>query len=131
MTIVPAKLHHVSRQTQKLEETRRFYMDVLGFRELSSRPSFLFRGAWLYGSGIQIHLIDEPFVEGAEQPPNPRENHIAFLIEDLDAAEETLKHHGIGYLRQQSSDGISEQIFFRDPEGWMVELGNYLAPMDV
>ena len=78
MSIVPAKLHHVSRQTQKLDETRRFYVDVLGFRELSSRPNFPFRGAWLYGSGIQIHLIDEPYHETAG-PPNPRENHIAQL----------------------------------------------------
>jgi catechol 2,3-dioxygenase-like lactoylglutathione lyase family enzyme len=130
MTIVPAKLHHVSRQTRKLDETRRFYVDVLGFRELSSRPNFPFRGAWLYGSGIQIHLIDEPYHE-AGGAPNPRENHIAFLIEDLDAAEATLKEHGISYIRQQARDGRSEQIFFRDPEGWMVELGNYLAPMDV
>jgi catechol 2,3-dioxygenase-like lactoylglutathione lyase family enzyme len=130
MTIVPAKLHHVSRQTRKLDETRRFYVDVLGFRELSSRPNFPFRGAWLYGSGIQIHLIDEPYHE-TEGPPNPRENHIAFLIEDMDAAEETLKQHGISYIRQQSRDGKSEQIFFRDPEGWMVELGNYRLPMDV
>jgi catechol 2,3-dioxygenase-like lactoylglutathione lyase family enzyme len=130
MTIVPAKLHHVSRQTQKLEETRRFYVDVLGFRELPSRPNFPFRGAWLYGSGIQIHLIDEPYGESSNKPPDPSENHIAFMIEDLDAAEETLKQHGIGYLRRQSRDGKSEQIFFRDPEGWMVELGNYLLPMD-
>ena len=64
-------------------------------------------------------------------PPNPRENHIAFLIEDMDAAEETLKQHGISYRRQASADGKSEQIFFRDPEGWMVELGNYRLPMDV
>ena len=130
MSIVPAKLHHVSRQTQKLDETRRFYVDVLGFRELSSRPNFPFRGAWLYGSGIQIHLIDEPYI-GTDGPPNSRENHIAFLISDMDAAEETLKQHAITYLRQQSRDGKSEQIFFRDPEGWMVELGNYSAPIDV
>ena len=130
MSIVPAKLHHVSRQTRQLDETRRFYVDVLGFRELSSRPNFPFRGAWLYGSGIQIHLIDEPYHETAG-PPNPRENHIAFLIEDMDAAEETLKQHGISYRRQSSADGRSEQIFFRDPEGWMVELGNYRLPMDV
>ncbi|MGD1072515.1 MAG: VOC family protein [Bryobacteraceae bacterium] len=130
MSIVPAKLHHVSRQTRKLDETRRFYVDVLGFRELSSRPNFPFRGAWLYGSGIQIHLIDEPYHETGG-PPNPRENHIAFLIEDMDAAEQTLVAHGISYRRQQAADGRSEQIFFRDPEGWMVELGNYRLPIDV
>jgi catechol 2,3-dioxygenase-like lactoylglutathione lyase family enzyme len=127
MTIVPAKLHHVSRQTQNLEETRRFYVEVLGFKELS-RPGFNFPGAWLYGSGIQIHLIDEPYHK-TEGPANPRENHVAFQIEDPDAAEETLKSHGIEYRRQKSLTG-NEQIFFRDPEGWMVELGNYPAEMD-
>lgn len=127
MTIVPAKLHHVSRQTQKLEETRLFYVEVLGFKELS-RPGFNFRGAWLYGSGIQIHLIDEPFTV-PEGPANPRENHIAFQIEDPDAAEAVLKERGIAYRRQKSLSG-NEQIFFRDPEGWMIELGNYPAVMD-
>ncbi|MEP6716798.1 MAG: VOC family protein [Terriglobia bacterium] len=128
MTIIPAKLHHVSRQTQKLEETRRFYVEVLGFRELS-RPGFKFPGAWLFGSGIQIHLIDEPF-QKMEGPPNSLENHIAFQIDDPDAAEQTLKEHGIAYKRQKSLRG-NEQIFFRDPEGWMIELGNYPTPMDV
>jgi len=129
MTIAPAKLHHVSRQTKKLDETRKFYVDVLGFRELASRPNFSFRGAWLYGSGIQIHLIDEPFTETGG-PPNSRENHIAFLISDCDAAEAVLKHHGIDYIRQKSRTGVNEQIFFRDPEGWMIELGNYPSAMD-
>ena len=128
MTIVPAKLHHVSRQTRKLEQTRKFYVEVLGFRELS-RPDFNFGGAWLYGSGIQIHLIDEPYTETGG-PPNSRENHIAFLIADCDAAEATLKHHGIEYIRQTSRNGRNEQIFFRDPEGWMIELGNYPSPID-
>ncbi len=127
MNIVAAKLHHVSRQTQKLEETRRFYVEVLGFRELS-RPGFNFAGAWLYGSGIQIHLIDEPFAAPGGDA-NPRENHIAFQIADPDAAEAVLKERGIAYRRQKSLTG-NEQIFFRDPEGWMIELGNYPAEMD-
>src|ERR1019366_439509 len=127
MTIHPAQLHHVSRQTKKLAETRRFYVDVLGFRELS-RPAFNFAGAWLYGSGIQIHLIDEPFDE-TMGPVNTRENHIAFLIDDPDAAEAVLKQHGIAYHRQKSLRG-GEQIFFRDPEGWQIELGNYPGPID-
>ena len=129
MTIPLEKLHHVSRQTRKLEETRRFYIDVLGFRELASRPSFNFGGAWLYGAGIQIHLIDEPFPD----PPteiNSRENHIAFRTADMDAAEETLKSRGIVYRRQTVPERKSDQIFFRDPEGWMIELGPYLAPID-
>jgi catechol 2,3-dioxygenase-like lactoylglutathione lyase family enzyme len=129
MTIVPEKLHHVSRQTRKLEETRRFYIEVLGFRELSSRPNFNFGGAWLYGAGIQIHLIDEPFPD----PPveiNSRENHIAFRIHDMNAAEQVLKDRGIVYRRQTVPERNSDQIFFRDPEGWMIELGPYPNPID-
>jgi catechol 2,3-dioxygenase-like lactoylglutathione lyase family enzyme len=128
MSIVPAKLHHVSRQTRRLEETRRFYVDVLGFREVT-RPTLNFAGAWLYGAGIQIHLIDEPF----DAPPstiNSKENHIAFKIDDMDAAEASLKEKGIEYKRNIVPERRSDQIFFRDPEGWLIELGSYPNPMD-
>src|SRR5665213_4068760 len=128
MSIVPVKLHHVSRQTQKLEETRRFYIEVLGFRELSSRPAFNFGGAWLYGSGMQIHLIDEPF-DPPRVPLNGRENHIAFQVEDMDAAEVFLKERGIVYQRNIVPERKSDQIFFRDPEGWLIELGRYPLPI--
>jgi catechol 2,3-dioxygenase-like lactoylglutathione lyase family enzyme len=128
MSLQPIQLHHVSRQTQKLEETRKFYCEVLGFKELS-RPGFNFAGAWLYGAGIQIHLIQEPF------PPNPteissRENHIAFKVADMAAAEEVLKHHGIQYRHNVVPDRGTNQLFFRDPEGWMIELGPYPAAID-
>ncbi len=79
MTIVPAKLHHVSRQTQRLDETRQFYVDVLGFRELT-RPGFAFRGAWLYGAGIQLHLIEEPFSPQEMARSIRARNHIAFAV---------------------------------------------------
>jgi catechol 2,3-dioxygenase-like lactoylglutathione lyase family enzyme len=128
MTITPAKLHHVSRQTKKLDETRRFYVEVLGFREIT-RPPFSFRGAWLFGAGIQMHLIDEPF----DAPPetlNTRENHIAFAIEDADAAEAALKERGINYRRNTVPERGTSQIFLRDPEGWLIELGVFPPVMD-
>jgi catechol 2,3-dioxygenase-like lactoylglutathione lyase family enzyme len=128
MTIAPTKLHHVSRQTRKLDETRKFYVDVLGFREII-RPGLSFAGAWLYGAGIQIHLIDEPF----DTPPeaiNSKENHIAFKVDDMDAAEAALKEQGIVYQRNVVPERRSDQIFFRDPEGWLIELGSYPNPID-
>jgi catechol 2,3-dioxygenase-like lactoylglutathione lyase family enzyme len=111
MTIIPAKLHHVSRQTRQLDVTRQFYVDVLGFREIT-RPPFSFRGAWLFGAGIQMHLIEEPF----DAPPetlNTRENHIAFAIDDGDAAEAALKQRGINYRRNVLPERGTNQIFFR------------------
>jgi catechol 2,3-dioxygenase-like lactoylglutathione lyase family enzyme len=128
MIIVPAKLHHVSRQTQKLDETRQFYIDVLGFREIS-RPPFHFRGAWLYGAGIQIHLIEEPF-SPQDMSLNTRENHIAFAVDDMDAAEEALKAKGVAYRRNVVPERNTNQLFFKDPDGWMIELGLYAPVMD-
>jgi catechol 2,3-dioxygenase-like lactoylglutathione lyase family enzyme len=128
MSIQPVKLHHVSRQTKKLEETRKFYVEVMGFQEIS-RPPFDFDGAWLFGAGIQIHLIDEPFAD-PEKPINTHENHIAFLVEDMDACEALLKEKGIHYHRQSVPARGTSQMFFRDPEGWLIELGSYAPKMD-
>jgi len=128
MTIVPNKLHHVSRQTKQLETTLRFYVDVLGFREIT-RPPFGFRGAWLYGAGIQMHLIEEPF----DAPPsdiNSRENHIAFAVDDMESAEEALKQNGIPYRHNVVPERKTNQLFFRDPDGWMIELAVFPAVMD-
>jgi glyoxylase I family protein len=128
MTIAPKKLHHVSRQTQKLDETRKFYVDVLGFREIS-RPPFNFAGAWLYGAGIQIHLIEEPFTP-QDMTINSRENHIAFAVEDMEASEEVLKTHGVPYRHNVVPERGTNQLFFKDPDGWMVELGPFPNVMD-
>jgi glyoxylase I family protein len=128
MTIVPVKLHHVSRQTQKLDETRQFYVDVLGFREIT-RPPFVFGGAWLYGAGIQIHLIEEPYSPG-EMALNTRENHIAFAVPDMQEAEEALKARGVPYRHNVVPERGTNQLFFKDPDGWMIELGLFPLTMD-
>lgn len=128
MTIQPNKLHHVSRQTKQLENTIKFYVDVLGFREIT-RPPFGFRGAWLFGAGIQMHLIEEPF----EQQPetiNSRENHIAFAVDDMVAAEGTLKAHGVAYRHNVVPERGTNQLFFKDPDGWMIELAVFPQVMD-
>jgi glyoxylase I family protein len=128
MPIVLDKLHHVSRQTRNVETTRKFYVEVLGFQEIS-RPAFNFKGAWLFGAGIQIHLIEEPFTASPEQI-NSRENHIAFAIDDVEAAAEWLERHQVAYQRRIVPDRGTNQIFFRDPDGWLIELAKYPAVMD-
>ncbi len=128
MPITLEKLHHVSRQTRNVETTRNFYVDVLGFREIT-RPPFDFKGAWLFAGGIQLHLIEEPF----EQQPatiNSRENHIAFAIDDIDAASAWLDEKKIQYQRRVVPERGTGQIFFRDPDGWLIELAKYPSVMD-
>lgn len=120
------QLHHVARISRDPERSKAFYRDVLGFRELV-RPNFSFRGAWLLGYGVQIHIIEHPAAEQkAWQQIDPRAGHLAFGVEDLAVVERLLAEHGIKYHKQVNAGGIP-QIFFHDPDGHHVEIGVYPA----
>lgn len=120
-------LHHVARVTRHLDESRLFYRDVLGFREMA-RPQLGFPGAWLFNYGLQIHLIvNQPTGEGEIAGPaiETRDNHLAFLVDDVDAVESRLMSHGVAYrVNHQTHTGL-KQIFFRDPDGHHVEVACY------
>lgn len=124
-------LHHVARVTRRLEESRAFYRDVLGFREMP-RPELKFPGAWLFNYGLQIHLIvnDGEGLPVAGSPTaaiETRDNHLAFLVDDIEAAEARLQSHGVAYrVNLQAATGL-KQIFFRDPDGYHVEVAMYPA----
>lgn len=116
-------LNHVAVQTKRLDESRRFYVDVLGAKEIT-RPNFSFGGAWLYLSGIQIHLIEQGSPAG-RTGVDTRGNHFSFAVTDVDAAEALLKQHGIVYKRKLIEDRGIHQIFFQDPDGHTIEVGKY------
>ncbi len=115
-------LNHIARTTKDLERSRRFYIDVLGCKEIS-RPAFSFAGAWLYVAGLQFHLIADPATPDCPEGINTRESHIAFHVQDLDGMEQRLRDHGITYKRSGIADRKIDQIFFRDPDGWLIEIG--------
>ncbi len=122
-------LNHVARTTKKLEESRRFYVDVLGCRELS-RPAFSFNGYWLYVAGIQFHLIEDLATPDPPESINPRDNHVAFAVKNVDVMEGKLQEHGIVYRRNVIVDRQIHQIFFRDPDGWVIEISSEYWPID-
>jgi len=119
-------LHHVGRLTNHLEESRAFYRDVLGFREIP-RPNFNFPGAWLFNYGLQIHLIVNKEIPPAEAggPIQTRHDHLAFMVEDLDAILVALKERKIPYRENFVADTNVKQIFFQDPDGHHIEVGIY------
>ena len=116
-------LNHIARTTKNLEASRRFYVDVLGCREIS-RPAFSFAGAWLYVAGLQFHLIEDLSTPDGPAAINTRVSHIAFRVANLDAMEQRLRDHGIVYKRSAIQDRKIDQIFFHDPDGWMIEIGS-------
>jgi len=117
-------VNHVGRTTKRLDESRRFYRDVLGFREVS-RPNFDFAGAWLYNYGIMIHLIESAVAPDPEGEIQTRYDHLALHTDDLDAAERLLQEHGVPYRKNVIKDRNIAQIFCRDPDGHHVEIGTY------
>ncbi len=118
------QLNHVARPTKRLEECRRFWMDVMGAREIT-RPGFSFGGSWLYLAGIQIHLIEDGAAPDPPESINTRERHMAFAVADVDAMELVLREHGVVYKRSLIPDRGVHQIFFRDPDGHLIEIGKY------
>ena len=117
------ELNHIARTTRNLELSRRFYLEVLGCKEIS-RPAFPFAGSWLYVAGLQFHLIEDLNTPECPAQINTRESHISFKVKDLNAMERRLQALGVAYLRSGIVDRKIDQIFFRDPDGWMIEIGS-------
>ncbi len=117
-----AGVHHVSINVQDADEARRFYVDVLGFRERDDRPDFPFAGAWLdVGEhGHQLHLLE---VEGFEAP---RGQHFAIAVDDLDEAIATLTARGATVSEPNTIGDVCRQAFLQDPTGNLIELNQSL-----
>ena len=117
-------INHLGRTTKRLEASRKFYRDVLGFREVS-RPKFDFPGAWLYNYGIMIHLIQNEAAPDPEGEIQTRYDHLALHVDDLDQVERMLTEHGVAFRKNVVADRNIVQIFCRDPDGHHVEFGTY------
>ncbi|MCA9267664.1 MAG: VOC family protein [Planctomycetales bacterium] len=117
-------LHHIARVTSDPERSAAFYCQVLGFRPIK-RPNFNFRGAWLLGYGVQIHIIERrsPAAPTSDEI-DTRANHLAFAVDDHGPVLARLDALGIRYHQQVNAGGIP-QIFFRDPDGHHIEIGIY------
>jgi len=73
-------LNHVSVVAHDLEESMRFYVDVLGLEPVPT-PTFGFPVRWLKAGGLQVHLFERP-----DEPPTYA--HFAFTVDDIVAVYE-------------------------------------------
>ena len=120
-------VNHIARATrdlEKLDATVAFYRDVLGFRQIN-RPNFDFPGAWLFGYGVQIHLIIDADAVPQSDRVSTRADHVAFHTDDIEAVASKLDALGIEYVKNYVPDRDVTQIFFHDPNGYHIEVGNY------
>lgn len=75
-------VNHISLICRSVEESIDFYQNVLGFFPIRRPGSFDFDGAWLFGYGIGIHLLEaeNPETLPRKKEINPKDNHISFQV---------------------------------------------------
>ncbi len=137
-------VHHTARPTWKLEETVRFYRDVLGLRvchAISARgwgtedhPDFLH---FFFDSGNDSTIAFFYYL-GAERPEDPvawdhwlyRAVHTAWRV---DSRETMLawkaRLEAFGYSVMQVRHEILESIYVTDPNGYMIEFSWQMRPL--
>ena len=102
------------------ERTRAFYVDTLGLRA-DERAQAEF---WV---GEQCFAIWEPERMGGTFEPQ-RNAHIAFHVDDIDAARADLAAKGVEFLGETFDTGVCRMALFRDPDGNDLMLHSRSAP---
>lgn len=125
-------LNHVSFICKSVRASVKFYNDVLGFVSIRRPSSFDFEGAWLFNHGIGIHLLEVDTTPTKVGGINPKDNHISFQCSDMNILIKKLEELGIKYVTAVVKEGGVEvnQLFFHDPDGYMIEICNcHVLPM--
>ena len=120
------RMHHVAILVSDYRRSREFYVEKLGFPVLREnfRPD---RGDWKldlkFGDG-ELELFAIPGAPPRPSWPEARGlRHLAFRVEDVEAAVRALEERGIPCepIRTDPFTG-GRMTFFRDPDGLPLEL---------
>ncbi len=111
------KYLHATILVRDLERTREFYTKVLGLREIN-RPRFNFSGTWFAIGDLELHIVVKEDLKGNSALTDDR--HIALGVAEFDKVPGHLQELGIAFRR--GSNPARQQIFFRDPDGNLIEL---------
>mmetsp|Transcript_10458 Transcript_10458/g.28653 ORF Transcript_10458/g.28653 Transcript_10458/m.28653 type:complete len:163 (-) Transcript_10458:22-510(-) len=119
---------HVSFVVKCLEDSRRFYRDLLGFSELV-RPGALqergIDGCWLFNFGVGLHLIEGNPPERSKEI-RPAADHFSFQCENIREVKAQLQTLNVKYISDEiEHEGFHiSQLFFHDPDNYMIEICN-------
>jgi glyoxylase I family protein len=119
------ELNHINIRTNLMEETKDFYVNVIGLK-VGFRPPFRDHGYWLYaGDTAIVHL--SPAEDGSDPRTNPDGmgnglDHIGLTGKGLKPFEAHLKRLGVDYTGQLAAGGRLVQLFINDPNGVRVEI---------
>ena len=122
------RMDHVALATSDAARGERFYCDVLGFHAVP-RPAFSFDGRWLVhdGVGVMLHLIHNDDLAARPTEIDSLQGHFAIRCTNVDAAIEILQQHSIKFVEKRLPDYGYRQLFLHDPDGNVLELGEWPA----
>jgi catechol 2,3-dioxygenase-like lactoylglutathione lyase family enzyme len=126
---LPTKLDHCVIHVSEWERSSAFYRDVLG-AELVQRPS-----GWAYRFGDKQLNVHGPGVHPAEVarlPVQPGNSDLCFEWEGpISAAVAHLSRFGVaverGPMERFGAKGAGTSVYFRDPDGSLMEFISYKA----
>ncbi len=112
-------MNHFTILTDDVERTRDFYGDLLGLAE-GYRPPLGMPGVWLYaGNQAVLHVVGG---RSREQLKPGVIDHMAFSAVGLADSLAKLAARGIAYDCRRQPESRMWQVFFKDPNGALVEL---------
>jgi len=126
-TNVTVHFDHVAISVTDLEESERFYRDVIGLEQIPE-PFGVGRHAWFSLGHGELHVI----LASEERVERDKHEHISFRVDDLDTFIERISAHGIEYSDFAGNpgemnvrpDGV-RQIYFTDPDGYWLEINDH------
>ena len=104
-------IEHVSLHVDPAEEeaVAAVLIEALGLIEIQRPDSISVPGRWLQAGSSKVHLNSRRRRDGEHVFPGTSPNHICFAVDDLDAAEATLRDAGIETTRAGS---LGHQVWF-------------------
>lgn len=109
---------HVAINVRDLARAEAFYGGLLGLNKVDR--SLKFAGAWYQVNGFQLHLIvAKDWRASSHHPKWGRNAHVAFAIDDLEAAKAALME---AHCPVQISASGRAALFTQDPDGNIIEL---------
>lgn len=125
-------LHHNAYRCKDSEETRRFYEDFLGLRladafpintTITGRDTAVLHSFYELGDGSFLAFFEDPLTPFEFKDQRDFDLHIALEVErdDMMAFFEKGKAAGME-TRGVSDHHFIESIYFRDPNGYVIEL---------
>jgi len=119
-------LHHVAIKSKNLDETVKFYTNVLGMEQVE-RPEFAFPGAWLQIGETMFHIYggDAAKTHNGNYKYSQRTSpvdHIALRATGFDKMKEVFVKKRCNWRQFDIPDFKLWQLFVMDPSGVIIEL---------